>query len=83
MLRFLICDFGNLFYSVLRAVTGSFLAAILAGINPAIKVRNILINTKMTPPFTGSAASPQISVMAATIALMGIKRSKNGNTYYL
>ena len=40
-------------YSVLNASTGSFLLAIFAGINPAIIVKNILINTSINPA-TGS-----------------------------
>ena len=42
-----------LLYSVLNASTGSFLLAIFDGINPAIIVKNILINTSINPA-TGS-----------------------------
>ena len=38
------------FYSLLKAVTGSRLAAILDGIRPAIKVKNILIKIKIIAP---------------------------------
>ena len=44
------------FYSVLSAVTGSFLAAFLAGIRPPINVRIILKTIKMIALITGSAA---------------------------
>ena len=42
-------------YSVLRASTGSFLLAILAGISPAIIISIMLISTSITPPIGGSA----------------------------
>ena len=38
-----------IYYSVLRATTGSFLAAMLLGINPAINVRPILIAIRPNP----------------------------------
>ena len=37
-------------------MTGSFFAAILEGISPAIKVRNILMATKITAAATGRTA---------------------------
>ena len=43
-------------YSVRNAVTGSFFAAMRAGMRPAKKVKNILITTRMTPPTGGNAA---------------------------
>ena len=46
--------FPLIYYSVLNASTGSLLLAILAGINPAIIVHTILINTRMIPPTAGS-----------------------------
>ena len=51
------------YYSVLRASTGSFLAATLDGITPAMSVSTILIITRITAAGTGSIAlSPSISV---------------------
>ena len=44
------------FYSVLSASTGSFLLAILAGINPEITVSIILINTNIAPALGGTMA---------------------------
>ena len=44
------------FYSVLSAITGSFLAATREGIRPAISVRAILIITRMIAPTTGRVA---------------------------
>lgn len=43
-------------YSVRNATTGSFRAAILEGIRPAMKVRNILIATSRTAPISGREA---------------------------
>ena len=63
-------------YSVLSEVTGSFFAAILEGIRPAIKVSAILISTSITAPTVGSDASPPISVNILITALMGIRSSK-------
>ena len=47
----------KLLYFILykEATTGSFFAAIFKGINPAIKVRNMLINIKKTAPATYKA----------------------------
>ena len=45
-------------YSVRSAITGSFLAAILEGISPEIKVKNILITTRIIEAFAGSIAKP-------------------------
>ena len=51
-----------LFYSVRSATTGSFLDAIPEGIRPAISVRNILMQTRMIPPITGSCETLGIFV---------------------
>ena len=45
-----------LFYSVLSAITGSFLLATLDGINPAITVNIILIETNTIAALIGNAA---------------------------
>ena len=47
-------------YSVLKASTGSRLAANLAGIKPASIVNPTLIATKIIPPTQGSLAIPEI-----------------------
>jgi len=59
-------------YSVLRAITGSFFAAILDGINPAITVNNILIKTNIIPPNIGNDATLEISVISFIIILIGM-----------
>ena len=48
------------YYSVLRAITGSFLLATLDGIKPAITVKTILINTNIIAPTIGSDALTSI-----------------------
>ena len=60
------------FYSVLNASTGSFLLAILAGISPAIIVRNILIITSIIPAFVGTTAFTLTPVIECITALIGI-----------
>ena len=62
-------------YSVLRAITGSFLAAILDGINPAITVNNILIKTSTIPPNTGKEDTLEISVILFITIFIGIFKS--------
>ena len=52
------------FYSVLNAITGSFLLAIFAGIKPAIIVKNILIRTNTTPALNGTAVTTLTPVTA-------------------
>ena len=44
------------FYSVLSATTGSFLAALLDGMIPEIRVKNTLIATSITAAAMGSCA---------------------------
>ena len=62
-----------LVYSVLNASTGSFLLAILDGINPAIIVRTMLITTKIIAAFTGKTAfTVSILVKEWIILLIGI-----------
>ncbi len=52
------------FYSVLNAITGSFLLAIFAGIKPAIIVKNMLIRTNTTPALNGTAVTTLTPVTA-------------------
>ena len=62
-----------LVYSVLNASTGSFLLAILDGINPAIIVRTMLITTKIIAAFTGKTAfTVSILVKEWIILLIGM-----------
>ena len=61
-----------LYYSVLKATTGSFLAANLAGTKPAINVSNILMIINIIAPETGSFATFAILVRFKIIALAGI-----------
>ena len=59
-------------YSVRKAVTGSFFAAIKDGIKPEINVSTMLISTKITEPCQGIIAPRlSISVSARTIRLIG------------
>ena len=60
------------FYSVLKASTGSFLLAILAGIKPAITVSKILMMTSITAPPTGRLAIDDTPVKLLIIKLIGI-----------
>lgn len=46
----------SLNYSVLSAITGSFFAAEREGMMPAIRVKNMLIATRINPAATGSTA---------------------------
>ena len=66
---------NQIIYSVLKAFTGSLLLAILDGINPAIIVRNILINTNIIPACQGKNASTLTPVTDIIILLIGIVRS--------
>ena len=59
-------------YSVLNAITGSFFAAYLEGINPAINVKNILITTNIIPPANGNLAILPIPANPSIIKLIGI-----------
>jgi hypothetical protein len=43
-------------YSVLSATTGSFLAALLEGMIPAISVSSILISTRIAATYIGRCA---------------------------
>ena len=61
-----------LFYSVLNASTGSFFAAKLAGINPEIIVKIILINIKSIAPQNGKCVKFGTSVIFFIITLIGI-----------
>ena len=62
-------------YSLLSAMTGSFLDATLAGIRPATSVRRTLIAINMTAPCHGSEATPEIPVSCLMTILIGISRS--------
>lgn len=62
-------------YSLLSATTGSFLAATLAGISPAINVSSMLIRTSAAAPTGGSADTPEISEKCSIIRFMGILSS--------
>ena len=58
------------FYSLRKASTGFFFAAKPEGINPAIRVRNMLMATRMTAAPTGSTArSPAMPVKWKRITL--------------
>ena len=62
-------------YSVRKATTGSFFAALLDGIMPAKRVSITLIMTNMTATGTGrTALSPLIPVKWCKIALIGIHK---------
>ena len=64
--------FLNLIYSVLKASTGSFLLAILAGIKPAIIVKIILITTKIIPPSIGNLDKFETPATAFITIFIGI-----------
>ena len=66
-------------YSVRRAITGSFLLAILAGINPAITVNKILIIISINPATKGREAILLILRSFFTIILIGKLRSNVSN----
>ena len=59
-------------YSVLKATTGSLLAAILLGNNPAINVSSVDNTIKNKALVTGSDANPGTSIKFSTIRLIGI-----------
>ena len=59
-------------YSVLNAITGSFLLAIFAGINPAIIVNIILIATSMIPATAGNDTFISTPVRLNIILFIGI-----------
>lgn len=61
------------FYSVRRAMTGSFFAALLAGIKPLIKVSAILMTTIIIAELNGNAANFAMPVSGDKIALMPIE----------
>ena len=64
-----------MYYSVLSATTGSFFAALLEGMIPAISVSSILISTSMAATYIGSLALRfSIPVTECSIALIGIHR---------
>ena len=58
-----------MFYSVLRATTGSFFAATLEGMRPAIIVRTTLIMTSIVPPTTGSFDTPAIPAIFSMLMI--------------
>ena len=62
----------EIYYSLLRAITGSFLAAAFAGTNPAINVKNTLIAIKIIEPIIGKFARPAMPVKDFKIKLIGI-----------
>ena len=65
-----------LFYSLLKATTGSFFAALLDGIIPAISVRIILMHTSTTATDKGRyALSPAIPVTCCITLLIGMHQS--------
>ena len=63
-------------YSVLSASTGSLFAATFAGNSPAIRVRSMLIITRITPPCQGSLDIFAISVRCSMIMFIGMFSSK-------
>ena len=58
-------------YSLLNDSTGSFLAAIIAGLFPAIKLNTILSNISIIALLIGSVAIPLIFATFPTIRLTG------------
>ena len=60
------------YYSLLSAITGSFLAASLDGIRPPINVSMTLMMTSITPPFQGSADTPATLMKLSITLLIGI-----------
>ena len=64
-------------YSLLNATTGSFFDAIFDGTSPAIKGRNILISTSITPACHGRFAICSISNPFFTTMLIGIQINKD------
>ena len=65
----------KIYYSVLNASTGSFLLAILEGINPAIIVKTTLIITKVIAPPIGNWLMFETPATALIIAFIGIFNS--------
>lgn len=63
-----------LHYSVRSAITGSFFAALFAGIKPLIKVSATLIATIISADVNGRAANFAIPVSGPKIALMPSER---------
>ena len=61
------------FYSLLSATTGSFFAALLEGIMPAMSVKSMLIRTSVTAAGTGrNAFRLLIPVRLCKMILIGI-----------
>ena len=61
-------------YSVLSATTGSFLAALLEGISPEMRVRKVLIRTSIiAPPIGRIALRFAIPVSLRRIRLIGMQ----------
>ena len=54
--------FSKCYYSLRSASTGSFFAAIRAGIKPATRVSTTLIATRIIAPSHGKFARPEICV---------------------
>lgn len=63
-------------YSLLRAITGSFFAAIFEGINPAAMVSSALMRIRITAPDTGRAARPDTPERVLITAFIGMINSK-------
>ena len=63
-------------YSVLSAITGSFLAAIFEGNNPATSVKTTLITTNTNATPGSRMAAPEIVVSNSIIRFIGIRRSR-------
>jgi len=60
------------YYSVLNATTGSFLAAIRDGTNPAISVKHILPRINIPAYKSGRLAIPATPASYSTMELIGI-----------
>ncbi len=66
---------GNNVYSVLRATTGSFFAALLEGIIPAKRVNNTLIPINISAADKGkNTVKPLIPVFALINILIGMHK---------
>ena len=63
------------FYSVRRAMTGSFLAADCAGMSPETSVRATLTHTMTIADVTGSDAMPAMPVSPSRMRLMTALRA--------
>ena len=68
----MLLKFKYFYYSVLKASTGSFFAANLAGISPAIIVSTTLIITKIIAPFIGKIAAFEIEARLFISKFIGI-----------